>query len=45
MTTRNFQYRSLDRLQVLIAYPPKLAVSVIVNNLKSVSSRLLRQQC
>ena len=33
-----------DRVHLLIAYPPKLAVSVMVNNLKSVSSRLLRQQ-
>lgn len=33
-----------DHVHLLIAYPPKLAVSVMVNNLKSVSSRLLRQQ-
>ncbi len=31
-------------LSLLVAYPPKLAISVMVNNLKSVSSRLLRQQ-
>ncbi|WP_342639650.1 IS200/IS605 family transposase [Proteus faecis] len=31
-------------VHLLVAYPPKLAVSVMVNNLKSVSSRLLRQQ-
>ncbi|QBQ53270.1 IS200/IS605 family transposase [Nitrosococcus wardiae] len=28
-----------DHVHLLIAYPPKLAVSVLVNNLKSVSSR------
>lgn len=33
-----------DHVHLLIAYPPKLPVSVLVNNLKSVSSRLLRQQ-
>lgn len=33
-----------DHVHLLIAYPPKLAVSVMVNNLKSVSSRLLRQK-
>lgn len=33
-----------DHVHLLIAYPPKLAVSVMVNNLKSVSSRRLRQQ-
>ena len=33
-----------DHVHLLVAYPPKLAVSVMVNNLKSVSSRLLRQQ-
>lgn len=32
----------LDHVHLLVAYPPKLAVSVMVNNLKSVSSRLLR---
>ncbi|HAK4778352.1 TPA: IS200/IS605 family transposase [Salmonella enterica] len=32
-----------DHVHLLVAYPPKLAVSVMVNNLKSVSSRLLRQ--
>lgn len=33
-----------DHVHLRVAYPPKLAVSVMVNNLKSVSSRLLRQQ-
>lgn len=33
-----------DHVHLLVAYPPKLAVSVMVNNLKSVLSRLLRQQ-
>ncbi|HDO2702001.1 TPA: IS200/IS605 family transposase [Salmonella enterica subsp. enterica serovar Typhimurium] len=33
-----------DHVHMLIAYPPKLAVSVLVNNLKSVSSRMVRQQ-
>lgn len=33
-----------DHVHLLVAYPPKLSVSVMVNNLKSVSSRLLRQQ-
>lgn len=33
-----------DHVHLLVAYPPKLAISVMVNNLKSVSSRLLRQQ-
>lgn len=33
-----------DHVHLLVAYPPKLPVSVMVNNLKSVSSRLLRQQ-
>uniref|UniRef100_UPI0034D457F8 IS200/IS605 family transposase n=1 Tax=Proteus vulgaris TaxID=585 RepID=UPI0034D457F8 len=33
-----------DHVHLLVAYPPKLAVRVMVNNLKSVSSRLLRQQ-
>ena len=31
-----------DHVHLLIAYPPKLAVSVMVNNLKSTSSRQLR---
>jgi len=31
-----------DHVHVLIAYPPKLSVSVLVNNLKSVSSRRVR---
>lgn len=33
-----------DHVHLLISYPPKLAVSVMVNNLKSVSSRFLRQK-
>lgn len=33
-----------DHVHLLVASPPKLAVSVMVNNLKSVSSRMLRQQ-
>lgn len=31
-----------DHVHVLIAYPPKLSVSVLVNNLKSISSRRVR---
>lgn len=31
-----------DLVHVLIAYPPKLSISVLVNNLKSVSSRRVR---
>ena len=31
-----------EHVHILIAYPPKLAISVMVNNLKSVSSRMLR---
>ena len=31
-----------DHVHVLIAYPPKLAISVLVNNLKSISSRRVR---
>ncbi|WP_058974162.1 IS200/IS605 family transposase [Type-D symbiont of Plautia stali] len=31
-----------DHVHVLVAYPPKLAVSVLVNNLKSISSRRVR---
>lgn len=33
-----------DHVHLLVSYPPKLAISVMVNNLKAVSSRLLRQQ-
>ncbi|MBW5879045.1 IS200/IS605 family transposase [Yersinia enterocolitica] len=33
-----------DHVHLLVSYRPKLAVSVMVNNLKSVSSRMLRQQ-
>ena len=31
-----------DHVHLLVAYPPKLAISVLVNNLKSVSSRYIR---
>ena len=31
-----------DHIHILIEYPPKLAISVLVNNLKSISSRQLR---
>ncbi len=31
-----------DHVHLLVAYPPKLAISVMVNNLKSTSSRRLR---
>ncbi len=31
-----------DHVHLLVSYPPKLAVSVLVNNLKSVSSRRVR---
>jgi putative transposase len=31
-------------VHLLVEYPPKLAVSSLVNGLKGVSSRLLRQQ-
>ncbi|AYA41260.1 IS200/IS605 family transposase [Xenorhabdus nematophila] len=33
-----------DHVHLLISYPPKLSISVIVNNLKAVSSRMLRLQ-
>ncbi|EAS63332.1 transposase [Photobacterium leiognathi lrivu.4.1] len=33
-----------DHVHLLISYPPKLAISVMINNLKSVSSRMLRLQ-
>lgn len=33
-----------DHVHLLIAYPPKLSISVMVNNLKAVSSRMLRLQ-
>ncbi|OGT53806.1 MAG: transposase [Gammaproteobacteria bacterium RIFCSPHIGHO2_12_FULL_42_13] len=32
-----------DHIHLLIVYPPKLAVSTLVNSLKGVSSRLLRK--
>jgi len=31
-----------DHVHLLIAYPPKLSISVLVNNLKSISSRRVR---
>jgi putative transposase len=31
-----------DHVHVLVEYPPKLAISVLVNNLKSTSSRRIR---
>src|SRR6202050_4767228 len=33
-----------DHVHLLVNYPPKVAVSNLVNSLKGVSSRLLRQQ-
>ena len=33
-----------DHVHLLIAYPPKLSISIMVNNLKAVSSRMLRLQ-
>jgi putative transposase len=33
-----------DHLQLLVEYPPKLLVSVLVNAFKGTSSRLLRQE-
>src|SRR6266849_1940197 len=33
-----------DPVRLLVEYPPKVTVSSLVNNLKGVSSRLLRQQ-
>ena len=33
-----------DHIHLLIHYPPKIAISVLVNNLKGVSSRLLRKK-
>ena len=33
-----------DHVHLLVAYPPKVAVSALVNSLKGVSSRLLRQE-
>ncbi|MDC6028296.1 IS200/IS605 family transposase [Proteus mirabilis] len=34
-----------DHVHLLINYPPKLAISNLVNSLKGVSSRLLRRDC
>jgi putative transposase len=33
-----------DHVHLLIEYPPKVAVSVLVNSLKGVSARLLKQR-
>lgn len=33
-----------DHVHLLIEYPPKMAVAMLVNSLKGVSSRLLRKQ-
>lgn len=33
-----------DHVHLLVTYPPKVAVSKLVNSLKGVSSRLLRQR-
>jgi putative transposase len=33
-----------DHVHLLVNYPPKMAVSVLVNSLKGVSARRLRQQ-
>lgn len=33
-----------DHVHLLVEYPPKVAVSALVNSLKGVSSRLLRQE-
>ena len=33
-----------DHVHILIRYPPKLSISVIVNSLKATSSRRLRQE-
>ena len=34
-----------DHVHLLVEYPPKLALSRLVNSLKGVSSRMLRQEC
>jgi len=33
-----------DHIHLLINYPPKVSISKLVNNLKTVSSRMMRQQ-
>ncbi len=33
-----------DQIHLLVEYPPKLSISVIVNHLKGVSSRFYRKQ-
>lgn len=33
-----------DHVHLLLSYPPKLSISAMVNNLKAVSSRMLRLQ-
>lgn len=34
-----------DHVHLLVAYPPKVALSHLVNSLKGVSSRLVRKDC
>lgn len=34
-----------DHVHLLVEYPPKVAVSNLVNSLKGVSSRILRKEC
>lgn len=34
-----------DHVHLLVTYPPKVALSKLVNSLKGVSSRLLRKTC
>ncbi|MCL4508890.1 MAG: IS200/IS605 family transposase [Chloroflexi bacterium] len=34
-----------DHVHLLVEYPPKVAVSALVNSRKGVSSRLLRKEC
>ena len=34
-----------DHVHLLVEYPPKVSISRLVNSLKGVSSRLLRQRC
>jgi putative transposase len=34
-----------NHVHLLISYPPDVAVSKLVNNLKTVSSRLIRKEC
>jgi putative transposase len=34
-----------DHVHLLVAYPPQVSISKLVNSLKGVSSRLLRKEC